>query len=120
MDDELKEKAESAAKTYFGTDNLDVYCIPEHDAFLDAYEVGYAAALNDDGWTYCDDRLPEEDDEFLVLYDFGDDSTGPFHSTAEFFAEGEDPAGWLVHRATNPTARVIAYRPLEPAKGRDV
>lgn len=80
----------------------------------------YAAALSDDGWTYCDDRLPEEDDEFLVLYDFGDDSTGPFHSTAEFFAEHEDPAGWLVHRATNPTARVIAYRPLEPAKGRDV
>lgn len=51
MDDELKEKAESAAKTYFfGTDNIDVYCIPEHDSFLDAYEIGYDAALNGDGW----------------------------------------------------------------------
>lgn len=98
----------------------------EHEHYGSCGECGveltetFAAALSDDGWTYCDERLPEEDDEFLVLYDFGDDSTGPFHSTAEFFAEGEDPAGWLVHRATNPTARVIAYRPLEPAKGRDV
>lgn len=117
MDDELKEKAESAAKTYFGTDNLDVYCIPEHDAFLDAYEVGYAAALSDDGWTYCDDRLPEEDGYYLATV--GSVGIDPDETTCH-------ELNWFKGKWYLPNDEMIEIGPViawrrkpEPAKGRD-
>lgn len=82
MDDELKEKAKSAAKTYFGTDNIDVYCIPEHDAFLDAYEIGHAAALSDDGWKL---RCEELEVVAAALYLGHDDAKEQFSIYREVY-----------------------------------
>ena len=61
-------------------------------------------------------KLPDEEDDYLVQYGFNDD-TGPFISTAEFFPEGDDPAGWLIHRTSSESAEVIAWTRLPDTEG---
>lgn len=88
----------------------------------EGFDAGYAARDAEDAWVAIrsEDDLPDEDGDYLVQYKFDGSDTGPFESTAEFFAEGEDPAGWLIHRTSNQDARVIAYMPIpkhQPTEG---
>lgn len=107
MKDELREAAEIAGTRAF----------PAHPHFRGTgaalYIAGYEAGKPK--WIPVS-KLPDEEDDYLVQYGFNDD-TGPFISTAEFFPEGDDPAGWLIHRTSSESAEVIAWMRLPDTEG---
>jgi hypothetical protein len=58
---------------------------------------------------------PEEEGQYLAMYGFLGDTSGPFACTAEFFPEGNgDPSAWLIERPVSDTAEVIAWMPIPP------
>ncbi len=74
----------------------------------------YAAALSDDGWTYCDDRPPEEQGWYIVSIQWADNEGINRRVRMDEFLKGVGFTKFSRHE-------IIAWRPLpEPAKGRDV
>lgn len=73
----------------------------------------FVSDLSDDGWTYCDDRLPDEDGDYFVTALIGDGSIKVVEMDELVTKAGERK--WLCFN------NVIAWRRKpEPAKERDV
>jgi hypothetical protein len=71
-------------------------------------------ALSDDGWTYCDDRPPEEQGWYIVSIQWADNEGINRRVRMDEFLKGVGFTKFSRHE-------IIAWRPLpEPAKGRDI